>query len=80
VAGSILANNMSTTFAEIVEDVKQLSPAEKEALHELLNKFLIEERRHEIRQNAEAGLKEYRDGKLQSFSNVDELMDSLAND
>jgi hypothetical protein len=78
VTGSILANNMSTTFAEIVEDVKQLSPAEKEELQELLKKFLIEERRHEIRENADASMKEYRDGKLESFSSVDELMNSLS--
>lgn len=71
---------MSQTFADIVEDVKQLSPEEKEELQELLKKYLIEERRHEILQNAEAGLKEYQDGKLQSFSNVDELMDSLSHD
>jgi len=80
VAGSILANNMSTTFAEIVEDVKQLSPAEKEELQALLKKYLVEERRREIEDNAAAGLKEYRDGKLKSFSNVDELMDSLSDD
>ncbi len=71
---------MSQTFAEIVEDVKQLSPAEKEELQELLRKYLIEERRREFRENAEAGLKEYEDGKLQSFSNVDEMMDSLSHD
>jgi hypothetical protein len=71
---------MSQTFAEIVEDVKQLSPAGKEELHELLRKYLIGERRAEIRENAEAGLKEYRDGKLKFFSNVDEMMDSLSHD
>lgn len=71
---------MSQTFAEIVEDVKQLSPAEKEELQELLRKYLIEERRREIRESAEAGLKEYKEGKLRSFSNVDEMMDSLSHD
>ena len=38
---------MSQTFAEVVEEVKQLSPAEKEELQELLRKYLIEERRSE---------------------------------
>ena len=71
---------MSQTFAEIVEDVKQLSPGEKEELQDLLKKYLIEERRREIREDAEAGLKEYQDGKLRSFSSVDELMDSLSHD
>jgi len=71
---------MSQTFAEIVEDVKQLSAAEKEELHELLKKYLTEERRLEIRENAEAGLEELRRGELKSFSSVDDLMDSLSHD
>ena len=71
---------MSQNFAEVVEDVKQLSVAEKEELSELLRKYLIEERRAEIRKNAEAGLQEYRDGKLEFFSNIDVMMDSLSHD
>ena len=71
---------MSQTFADIVEDVKQLSCAEKEELQELLKKYLIEERRREIRENVEAGLQEYREGTLQSFSTIDEMMDSLSHD
>ncbi len=71
---------MSQTFAEVVEEVKQLSPAEKEELQELLKKYLVEERRREIRENAEAALKEFREGKLESFSNVDEFIDSLSHD
>ena len=71
---------MGQNFAEVVEDVKQLSVAEKEELQELLRKYLIEERRSEIRKNAEAGLQEYRDGKLEFFSNVDDMMDSLSHD
>lgn len=66
------------TFAEIVEDVKQLSLAEKKELHALLSNYFIEERRREIRENSEAGLKEHRDGKLEAFSNVDKLTDSLS--
>lgn len=71
---------MNQTFAEIVEDVKQLSPAEKEELQELLRKYLIEERRREIRENADAAQNEYRQGTLKSFSDVDQMMDSLSND
>jgi hypothetical protein len=65
-------------FAEVVEDVMQLSPAEKEELQELLKKFLVEERRREILENAHAGMEEMRRGELKFFSNVDELMDSLS--
>ncbi len=71
---------MSQTFAEIVGDVQRLSLAEKEELHELFRKYLIEERRAEIRDNLAAGPKEYREGKLQFFSNVDEMMASFSHD
>lgn len=71
---------MSQNFAEVVEDVKQLSVAEKEELQELLRKYLIEERRAEIRENAEAGLKEYREDQLEVFTNVDDMMNSLSHD
>jgi hypothetical protein len=69
---------LSRAFAEIVEDMKRLSPDEKEELQEELRKYLNEERRRKIRVNAEAGLKEYRNRKLQFFSNADEMMRSLS--
>jgi hypothetical protein len=37
-------------------------------------------KRGEILKNAEAGLEEQRDGKLKSFSNADDLTDSLSHD
>ena len=39
---------MSSSFAEIVEEIKALSIPEKQELHELIEKYLIEERREEI--------------------------------
>ena len=71
---------MSQTFAQVVEDVKQLSPAEKHELQELLRKYVIEERRREILENGEAGLEEMRNGELTSFSDADSLLDSLSHD
>jgi phosphopantothenate synthetase len=71
---------MSQNFAQVVEEVKQLSPAEKEELHELLKKYLIEERRHEILENYQASLEEMQNGKLTSFSDLDKLRDSLSDD
>jgi phosphopantothenate synthetase len=71
---------MSQTFAEVVEDVRQLTSAEKEELQEIIKKCLIDERRQEILENAEAGIEEMRRGELKSFSNVNELMDSLSHD
>jgi len=71
---------MSQNFAQVVEDVKQLSPAEKEELHELLKKYLIEERRQEILENYQTSIEEMRNGKLTSFSDTDRLRDSLSDD
>jgi len=71
---------MSQTFADVVEEVRQLSPAEKEELQEIIKKSLVEARRREILENAEAGMEEMGRGELKSFSNVDELMDSLSHD
>ncbi len=71
---------MSQTFADIVEDVKQLSPEEKEELQELLKKYLIEERRREILKNCEAGLLELSEGKLTFTSDLDALKKQLADD
>lgn len=71
---------MGQSFAEVVEDVRQLSPAEKEELQEIIKKSLVEERRREILENAEAGMEEMRRRELKSFSNVDDLMDSLSHD
>ena len=71
---------MSQTFAQVVEDVKQLSSAEKQELQELLRKYLIEERRRQILENCEAGVEEMRNGELTSFSDADSLLDSLSHD
>ena len=42
--------------------------------------YLYEERRREICENAAAGMEEVRRGELKSYSNTDDLMDSLNND
>ena len=71
---------MSQTFADVVEDVRQLSPAEREELQEIIKRSLIEERRREILQNCEAGLQELREGKLKFTSDLEELQKQLADD
>lgn len=53
---------MSSSFAEIVEGVQALSIEEKLELHDLIEKYLIEERREEIYQNYIDGLSELQDG------------------
>jgi hypothetical protein len=68
---------MTRTFANVVEEVKQLSVDEKQQLQELLRECVIKERRREIRENADASLGEYREGKLQSFTDIDQFLKSL---
>lgn len=71
---------MSQDFSRVVEDVKQLSTAEKEELQELLRSYLIQERRREIEQNHEASLEEMREGNLTFSSDPDTLRKALSND
>jgi diphthamide biosynthesis methyltransferase len=71
---------MAQDFSQVVEDVKQLSTAEKEELQELLKSYLIEERRREIEQNYKAGLDELRDGAITFSRDLDTLRNSLTND
>lgn len=71
---------MSHNFAEIVEEVKQLSTEEKEELQDLLEKYLIDERRREIHENYQASLKELHENKMNFSSNVDELREMLSHD
>lgn len=66
------------TFAEIVEDVKQLSPAEMEDLQALLKKYLIEERRREMLKNGEASLQKLREGRVTFTSDLEELKKQLS--
>lgn len=71
---------MAQDFSRVVEDVKQLSTAEKEELQELLKSYLIEERRREIEQNYEASLDEVREGTLAFSRDPDTLRKVLSND
>jgi hypothetical protein len=71
---------MAQDFSRVVEDVKQLSTAEKEELQELLKSYLIEERRREIGQNYESSLEELREGKLTFSSDSDALREALSHD
>jgi hypothetical protein len=71
---------MSSNFAEIVEEVKTLSMQEKQELHQLIEKYLIEERREEIHQNYAYSLSEMQDGKVEFSSDTDRLKGMLLND
>jgi len=68
---------MNTTFAGVVEEVKQLSFDEKTELKNLLESYLVEERRQEILENGEQSKQELENGKLKFSSSTDELMEML---
>jgi len=78
---------MSQTFAQVVEDVKQLSLGEKQELLTLLNDFLIEDRRREILEN-HTSIEEVRNkvrrrsgtakGKILMSNDFDEPLEGLA--
>ncbi len=61
---------MNTNFAEVVEDVKQLSFDEKSELKNLLEIYLIEERRREIFHNGKQSNRELQNGDLKFSSNT----------
>ena len=71
---------MSSSFAELVEEVKTLSVQEKEELQQLIEKYLIEERRDEMLDNYVHSLSELDEGKLEFSSNTDTLKEMLLND
>ena len=71
---------MEVTFNEIVEIMKGLSHDEKEELKTLLERFLIEERRRNIRDNARKSVRELREGKIRSSKAIMELKEQLHND
>jgi hypothetical protein len=68
---------MSSSFAEIVEEVKALSAQEKEELRALIEKYLIEERREELYQSYVRGLSELTEGKAEFTSDLDKLKGQL---
>ncbi len=71
---------MSTNFAEIVEEVKALSIQEKQDLHQLIEKYLIEARRDEIYDSYALSVSDLDQGKLEFSSDTDDLRGMLLND
>jgi hypothetical protein len=68
---------MNTTFAGVVEEVKQLSLDEKQELKDLLESYLIEEKRQEIFDSGEQSKREFETGELKFSSDIDELKEML---
>jgi hypothetical protein len=68
---------MKDSFAEVVEEVKNLSLEEKLELRALIEKYLAEERRQEIFDNHQSSLDELKEGELVFSSDVDTLKGML---
>ena len=68
---------MGNSFAGVVEEVKRLSFDEKRELKDLLESYLIEERRHQIWENGEQSRIELENGELEFSADVNELMEKL---
>ena len=71
---------MSSSFAELVEEIKALSIPEKQELQELIEKYLIEERREEIYQSYIRSLSELEDNQAEFTSDTNRLKEMLLND
>jgi len=71
---------MSSSFADIVEEIKSLSIPEKQELHKLIEKYLIEERREEIYQSYIRSQSELEDNQAEFTSDTDKLKGILLND
>lgn len=60
-------------FADVVEEVKHLSNEEKLELKELLDNYIVEERREEILKNYDAAVSEEAAGSMKFSSDLAEL-------
>lgn len=65
-------------FSSLVDEIKNLSLAEKEELEHLLHSYLIEERRTEIYQSCQESKQEDKEGKLKFSSDINELKQFLS--
>ena len=68
---------MELTFAEVVEEVRDLPLDGKRQLMQLLEVELVEARRDEILENGEGAKKAFERGELKAYTDVDDLMADL---
>lgn len=64
-------------FADIVEQVKELSIEEKEDLHSILDRILADERRKEMLTHHRETMDELKAGKLKFYSTPEDLLKTL---
>jgi len=68
---------MNTVFADVVEEIKQLSLGEKKELKDLLENYLVDERRTQIFEHYEESQQEFAKGHLKFSSNPGELKENV---
>ena len=61
------------TYTQIVKEIQELPTEDKERLKELIDKYLIEEKREAVYENYQDSLREVREGKLKFSDKPDEL-------
>ena len=65
------------TYTELIKEIQELSTDDKENLKELIDKYLIDEKRERIYQNYQKSLLEVKEGKTKFSDNPDELNKTL---
>ena len=68
---------MEVRYDILVENIKKLPLPEKEELKNLIEKYIIEEKREKIYENYLKSLNEYKENKLQFSSNINELRKNM---
>jgi len=61
------------TYNFLIDEIKKLPLDEKEDLKNLLDKYLIEEKRNNIYENFKESLSEVKEGRIKFSNNIDEL-------
>lgn len=67
------------SFSNLLEEIKSLSIDEKIEIRNLLDKYLIEERREEIYNSYIQSMDEFREGKMTVYSDISKLKSNLNN-
>ena len=68
---------MEVRYDILIENIKKMPLPEKEELKNLIEKYIIEEKRETIYENYLKSLDEYRKDKLQFFSDINELRKNI---
>ncbi len=68
---------MSITFDQLVDELQGRPSEELEEIAVLVRHYAIEQRRTEMLENAQQARKDWENGKLKAYDNVEKLMRSI---